>query len=190
MRRGLGLGRGKGYRNLAGRDPHIHSQNAKGIKQPQTIRFIRPLPIQSRNRLPLQVSVIVPSTRNIRRKVAGEWKSIPIYLTDDEYAKRIDNEEKYFSKKFKGDTSVVGTGNYWDGERKELVPERNVKVQSSTTEEIYNKKRSELARHIKARQKQWKQSQVMYSVEGQDFMYPKKGWADDDKKQKPSIALV
>jgi len=36
-RRGMGAGRGKGYRNIAGGDPRIHSQSAKGMKQPQSI---------------------------------------------------------------------------------------------------------------------------------------------------------
>lgn len=35
MRKGMMLGRGKGYKNVIGKDPHIHSQSAKGIKQPQ-----------------------------------------------------------------------------------------------------------------------------------------------------------
>jgi len=37
MRRGLGLGRGKGYKNLQGRDPYVHGQSARGVKQPQRI---------------------------------------------------------------------------------------------------------------------------------------------------------
>ena len=36
-RRGLGRGRGKGYKNLQSRDPRVHSQSARGIKQPQKI---------------------------------------------------------------------------------------------------------------------------------------------------------
>jgi len=34
---GLGKGKGKGYKNLAGRDPKIHSDSSKGRKQPQRI---------------------------------------------------------------------------------------------------------------------------------------------------------
>ena len=36
-RKGLGKGKGMGYKNLAGMDSRIHSQSAKGIKQPQKI---------------------------------------------------------------------------------------------------------------------------------------------------------
>jgi len=37
MRRGLGLGRGKGYKNIQRRDSLVHSLSAKGVKQPQRI---------------------------------------------------------------------------------------------------------------------------------------------------------
>jgi hypothetical protein len=43
-RKGLGVGRGKGYRNLIPNyDSRIHSESAKGIKRPQRFRiFVRP----------------------------------------------------------------------------------------------------------------------------------------------------
>ena len=37
MRKGLGKGKGRGYKNIAGKDPKVHSQSAKGMKQPQKI---------------------------------------------------------------------------------------------------------------------------------------------------------
>jgi hypothetical protein len=37
---GLGAGQGKGYRNIVGRDPYIHSQSAQGIKQPQRLNHL------------------------------------------------------------------------------------------------------------------------------------------------------
>jgi len=40
VRKGLGRGKGKGYKNLAGRDPKVHSDSAKGRKQPQFITHI------------------------------------------------------------------------------------------------------------------------------------------------------
>lgn len=36
-RKGMGYGTGKGYKNIAGSDPKVHSQSSKGIKQPQQI---------------------------------------------------------------------------------------------------------------------------------------------------------
>ena len=40
-RRGMGKGRGKGYKNIAGKDPHVHSQSAKGMKQPQRVNELQ-----------------------------------------------------------------------------------------------------------------------------------------------------
>ena len=40
VRRGMGYGTGKGYKNIAGSAPKIHSQSAKGIKQPQKTPII------------------------------------------------------------------------------------------------------------------------------------------------------
>jgi hypothetical protein len=41
-RKGMGKGQGKGYKNLTGHDPRVHSMSAKGMKQPQKIgRFAR-----------------------------------------------------------------------------------------------------------------------------------------------------
>ena len=37
MRKGMGRGRGKGYKNIQGGDPKVHSQSAKGRKQPQKL---------------------------------------------------------------------------------------------------------------------------------------------------------
>lgn len=40
VRRGLGKGRGKGYHNITPKDPRVHSQSARGIKQPQNIGLL------------------------------------------------------------------------------------------------------------------------------------------------------
>lgn len=34
-RKGLGRGTGKGYKNIVGKDPRVHSDSARGMKQPQ-----------------------------------------------------------------------------------------------------------------------------------------------------------
>ena len=40
MRKGMMVGSGKrGYHNIIGKDPSVHSQSAQGIKQPQRIPF-------------------------------------------------------------------------------------------------------------------------------------------------------
>jgi len=41
MRKGMMVGSGKkGYHNVVGRDPAVHSQSAKGIKQPQQVNIM------------------------------------------------------------------------------------------------------------------------------------------------------
>lgn len=42
-RRGLGKGRGKGYKNINFADPKIHADSAKGKKQPQKIPACKPI---------------------------------------------------------------------------------------------------------------------------------------------------
>lgn len=39
IRKGLGRGRGKGYRNIMGKDPRVHSDSARGRKQPQRLNI-------------------------------------------------------------------------------------------------------------------------------------------------------
>jgi hypothetical protein len=41
-RKGMMVGKGSGYKNVVGRDPAVHSQSAKGIKQPQAVNIITP----------------------------------------------------------------------------------------------------------------------------------------------------
>jgi len=36
-RKGMGKGKGKGYKNIMGKDPLVHSQSARGMKQPQRV---------------------------------------------------------------------------------------------------------------------------------------------------------
>jgi hypothetical protein len=43
-RHGLGKGSGSGYRNMIPTDPRVHSQSAKGLKQPQRFMPIMPKP--------------------------------------------------------------------------------------------------------------------------------------------------
>jgi len=40
MRKGIGKGTGRGYKNMLGNDPRVHSMSAKGLKQPQRLNPI------------------------------------------------------------------------------------------------------------------------------------------------------
>jgi len=175
-RKGQAKGKGRGYKNLPNfpKDPKVHSDSARGRKQPQPIRFIRGLPLKS-NRLPIQFGIIVPSTEKDRK------------ISDEEFQRRIDNEKKFFSKNFGGDTSIRTVGSYWDG--KKLIQEKGALITSSMSMIEYNKRRKKLANHITAIQKRWKQDTILYNIEGQDFIMPKKSYLDDDKGQSDLILI-
>jgi len=44
-RKGLMKGKGKGYKNVIGKDPYVHSQSARGIKQPQRLSMSQKIAI-------------------------------------------------------------------------------------------------------------------------------------------------
>jgi len=173
-RKGMMLGKGSGYKNVIGKDPMVHSQSAKGIKQPQ-VRYIKPLNLGKVNKLPIQVGVIVPST-NLN-------KTIPTI----QFNKRINETKKFFDKTFGGDTSVKTIGSYWDG--KKLIKEKGLLVESSMSIETYNKKKDLIETFIKDKHKEWNQDTILVSVEGQNFIYPYKDYIDNDEKQKQNILV-
>jgi hypothetical protein len=78
-------------------------------------------------------------------------------------------------------------GSYWDGRK--VVKEGTVMVQSSTTVEVYNKRKKALLEHLRQRKKQWKQQSLFVRIEGQDFIYPKQKFIKDDKGQEAIIAV-
>lgn len=132
------------------------------------------------NRLPVQFSIIVPSTIFDKKIKAHE------------FSKRIDAEKKYFDRKFNGDTAVKDVGSYVTRKYKKgkrlkdkIIKEKGVIVESSTTPEVYNKNRHFLASHIKKRQKDWKQSTILYKIQSESFIYPKQSYLpSSDKKGK------
>lgn len=177
QRKGLGSGYGKGYRNIIGRDKVVHAQSSKGIKQPQT-RFIQPLNLGKVNRLPIQVGIIVPSTR-FNKKVSQQV-----------FKERINETKEFFDKAFGGDTAVKTIGSYYDDSRKELIKEDGLLVESSMSLEAYNKNKSDIEQFIKEHHKKWEQDTILVSVEGQNFIYPYKDYIIDDDKQKGTIIIT
>jgi len=69
-RKGMGYGTGRGYKNIAGSDPKIHSQSAKGISQPQRVAIILAKKEQKLR--------ITPPLRN---KTFNQLKKEGVYLT-------------------------------------------------------------------------------------------------------------
>ena len=127
------------------------------------------------NRLPVQFSIIVPSTE-FDKKIKAK-----------DFTKRIDSEKKYFDKKFGGDTTIREVGSYVlkKGKKDILIKEKGAVVESSTIPAVYNKNRSSLASHIKKRQKDWKQNSVLFRIQSESFIYPKQPFIPSaDKKGK------
>jgi hypothetical protein len=145
------------------------------------LRYIAAPPLQSANRLPVQVGIVVPSkvgTKYVGPKRHGRW---------------VDSEKRWFDKKFQGDTSVKSLGTYLEkkkGKPSKLVKERGVIVESSTTVANYNKYRQAFARHAIERQKEWKQSSMLVFVEGQKFITPKQDYLLDDKRQSKKVLVT
>ncbi len=72
------------------------------------IPTIRPLKLKS-NRLPVQFSIIVPRTSNDRK------------LSRPAFLKRVDNERRFMSRTFGGDTSIKASGDFELKERGKTI---------------------------------------------------------------------
>ncbi len=141
------------------------------------LKNLKPIPLTS-NRLPVQVSIIVPQTELDRE------------ISSKKFNTRIKNTKTFMSDNFGGDTSVKGVGSFILKEKgkTQLIKENIVLVESSTTPKIYNQNRKLLANFIIKNQKTWKQNSIGYSVEGTQFIYPKQDFIAHDKKKKILIS--
>ena len=130
----------------------------------------------SSNRLPVQFSIIVPSTE-LNKKISAK-----------KFVKRVDSEKTFLSRTFGGDTAIKSEGNFElkvRGKKPILIKERGVIVESSTTPRIFNAKRKILVRHIQSRRKEWKQNSILFKVEGETFISPRQKFiAHDNTKKK------
>ncbi len=134
------------------------------------------LPIRS-NRLPVQFSVVVPSTR-LDKKVTAKV-----------FRKRVDDEKRFLSRKFGGDTSVKATGGFVlrKGKRDVLIKEKVSIVESSMTPKKFNENRQSLGKHIVTVKRKWQQNSVLYKIEGETFIFPRQKFIDHDARRKGII---
>lgn len=127
------------------------------------------------NRLPVQFSIIVPSTRREKK------------ISTKAFAKRIDSEKRFLSRTFGGDTAIKAEGNFElkeKGKKPILIKERNVIVESSTTKKVFNSKRTALINHLKARRKEWKQNSLLFKIEGEAFIFPRQSFIPNDTSKR------
>ncbi len=132
------------------------------------------------NRLPVQFSIIVPSTK-LKKKISPSA-----------FAKRVDSEKRFLSRTFGGDTAVKSEGNFELKERGKkpiLIKERGVIVESSTTKKVFNSQREALIRHLKQRKKQWKQNSLLFKIEGETFIFPRQSFIPHERSKR-KIAIT
>lgn len=151
-------------------------QQAKVMMQ---FRSIQSPPFRSANRLPVRVGLIVPSTQLDRK------------IKPHSFTKRVNSEKRWFDDKFGGDTSVEEIGSYSAdiNGKKKLIKERVVMVVSRTTPEQYAASRRTFARHVEARQRQWKQQTMYAEVDGRAYIVPKQSFIATDTKTPSRIAI-
>ena len=109
MRKGMMKGKGKGYKNVIGKDPIIHSMSSKGIKQPQRIttiptKFLIPPPPNSEMLFGVDKTIVKTSnlpnikineimSRDDREKVDNaeiiKFKSKTVSFTDLGYPDKV-----------------------------------------------------------------------------------------------------
>lgn len=148
------------------------------LEQMEKTPTIPPPPLESANNLPVQISLIVPSTSNVKDH-KGDLKSKKI--KPQQFTKRVNEVKKEFIKRFGADTAVQEVGSYtMDGK---LVKERGVIVESSTTIPRYKKNIAGIARFTEAKRKSFgNQDTMALKVEGRLFVTPKKSYIHHDRK--------
>jgi hypothetical protein len=102
-RRGLGKGTGSGYKNLIPKDPSIHSQSAKGIKQPQRVWIVNRIPKakgKEREELIAEYDKILEKIEKIENKEE-------ISEDDDELYDSLQQEATEIEKQLIGDPGRI-----------------------------------------------------------------------------------
>jgi hypothetical protein len=84
-RKGMMVGTGKrGYHNVIGRDPAVHSQSAKGIKQPQQVNIIPSISRKEWNETPKDYKSIIKGTPHQLRIENGGTVLTPVKIIKKE----------------------------------------------------------------------------------------------------------
>lgn len=116
------------------------------------------LNVQGGLHLPYEISVYVPSTKDVDKQV-----------TKPEMDHRTSEVTKYLADKFGGYTSMNTTGGYFDHKHK-LVKEPVIKITSFSTEKDFQRNKQNLLDQIRDWSKEWGQEAVGLEFEG-DLYY-------------------
>jgi len=128
------------------------------------------------NNLPVQVSIVVPST------VEQEQ------IDRETFEKRVEETKRWFDSKFGGDTTTRGVGGYLADDN--LIEEPVAVVESSMAIDTYKQHADDIAKFIKSRRQAWQQDTIAYQIEGRLFIYPKKDYIDDDADMTDKLIKV
>lgn len=161
---GLGVGLGKGYRNLAPADSHIHFLSAKGIK------IFKPFSKSMRmSHNPLELTLYVPSTQ-------GEEKLMDTNVQQ----RRIEDAEGKMSKIFGGTTQVSAVGRWYDDHDK-FVKEPIGKVTSFTTPRKFERGKRRFESYVRDIAKRYNQKSLTIEYEGDMFFYANPEFKEEKK---------
>ena len=162
------------------RNVTLSSVDARLHRLEKRLPTIPPLPLGEANDLPVQVSIIVPSTKNGNQPIDEPGSDI-------NFQKRVTDEKNYFDNLIGGDTTIQEVGSYlMDGE---VVKEPGAIVQVSMTRQSYNELKNAIAAHALQRKNDWTQKQVAVTVEGRTYFAPKDPEIPSDDKMPKRILI-
>ena len=99
MRKGMGKGTGKGYKNMMGIDPKVHSQSAKGIKQPQSMKPIPKVPVLNSEEKEAMSNLGRDDFLNLKKTLKEEFDSKISNFREEEngvYAIELESGEEFY----------------------------------------------------------------------------------------------
>lgn len=151
---GLGVGMGKGYKNLTPIDSHIHFLSAKGVKMYQP--FFRGVKM---SHSPLELTLYVPSTQGEKDLMNASIQKA-----------RTTEAEGEMSKIFGGTTEVSAVGR-WYNDKGLFVREPIAKVTSYTTPKAFNDGKKRFEDYVRQIARRYNQSSIALEYEGDMFFY-------------------
>lgn len=162
MRKGLGIGKGRGYFNLVKLDSHIHSLSAKGVKSYDPKAYfnkeVKKENLKINLDLPIQTAILVPSTKEKDKPISRE-----------EFANRVETTRDELYHLFGGFTSVTGFGGSENKKTKEIIKERVNVVVAYAGNKDFKEKADEFIEYIKNKKKEWGQQEIGVIIENDLF---------------------
>jgi hypothetical protein len=153
-RKGMMVGSGKrGYHNIIGKDPHVHSQSAKGMKQPQSVNILITPALKKKSYKDLKRSGIILSkngdadhdgVKNLKDcKPLNAKKQDDMPVTEIEIDPNVDEDNETAFEKVKGRTEALAQRGIRAGKEaySKYQKEKEEKEKLEATEDV------EIAKH-------------------------------------------